>query len=241
MATQLSSEDLALLKYVARYRLTTSEALSRLPVMRSGNSNPEAVVEGTLKRLREKCLAAERLTGQKKYYRLTTEAARLIGVPEEVSKPLGPQALPKAYGILDFCQISRKNERPRYLRTELQRDYPEFWKEWLPKSSSFYTDYCVDSNGREEWLSKIQVDLGGDYQRLLVTCREIVDDAKSRPGLDELIEVGCYRIALVTGEQGKKASIDQALLAKPLEVPFHVHVSAELLNLLGQSSQKGAK
>jgi hypothetical protein len=239
MATQITKDDIAFMNGIARYRAMTFEGMTRFSQFRQGQSNPEAAVESTLKRLREQYLASERLFAQKKYYRLTVEAARLIGVPEEVSKPLGPQALPKAYGILDFCLTSRKCEAPRYLRAELQRDFPEFWREWLPKSTSFYTDYCIDIDGGEESLTKIQVDLGGDYQRLLATCRDTINDAKTRKGLDELIDIGGFHLAIITGETGKKNSIEQSLQAKPLEVPVRVHVSPELLNLIGQGSQKG--
>ena len=74
-----------------------------------------------------------------------------MGVPEEASKPLGPQALPKAIAILCFCCMGAEL-RFRYTRSEFAADFPELADSVLKRE--FYLDYYPEFDGTTAGLRR---------------------------------------------------------------------------------------
>lgn len=95
---QLQKRDLQILTHVGTFRLTTVDTLKQLffPQAR------EDALKSCLRRLRNGFLVAEPLDAKRSYYRLTRRAARLLGFPREVAKPLGRQAKLERYALLWF-------------------------------------------------------------------------------------------------------------------------------------------
>lgn len=226
MAVQLQERDRKILEHVARYRLTTPEVLDRL--FFAGQVEAR---KGVLKRLTKEHLKAEQLFLQRKYYRLSKVSARLLGIHEEAAEPLGVQAKPTQYGILSFCCSRDGQEWPRYTRPEFLKDFPEFGERCIPRND-YFLDYYVDYDGKQARLGQIHVDLIGDYQRLITTCRGMIRAGLEVEGLREVIAEGLFAIGLVTSEEEKKEKILSHLSEKPLECPIRVHVVPELRDIV---------
>ena len=116
--TELTERDRSILNHLRRYRLDTAKGLAK------GFCDGSAdAVKKIAQRLQD-YIASEPLYGKTVYYRLTAGGARLVGAPEEAARPLGHQALPKAFGILAFC-CHGPVKRERYTRAEFLEDLPE--------------------------------------------------------------------------------------------------------------------
>src|SRR5689334_6712181 len=107
----ITGKERAVLDLLRRYRATTPEVLTAKVCSGSDNAAKKMIA-----RLRD-YVASDPLGTKTVYYRLTPAGAKQLGAPEEISRPLGPQALPKALGILDFC-CSGSDQRQRYTRQE---------------------------------------------------------------------------------------------------------------------------
>ncbi len=159
------------------------------------------------------------------YYRLTPAGAKQLGAPEEISRPLGPQALPKALGILDFC-CSGSDQRQRYTRQEFVDDFPELTKALLGRD--YHTDFFLDFDGEQARFGQIVVDLGGDYKKLISKCRGKLREYLEVPELRDIISDGLFTIAFVVAEEEKAQAIRLAIKQKPLRARVLVETSSEL-------------
>lgn len=159
------------------------------------------------------------------YYRLTPAGAKQLGAPEEIARPLGPQALPKSLGILDFC-CGGPEQRMRYTRQEFIDDFPELTKDLLGKD--YHTDFFLDFDGEQTRFGQIQVDLGGDYKKLISKCRVKLREYLDLPNIRDIIADGLFTFAIVVAEEEKARAIRLALKQKPLKARVLVETSAEL-------------
>jgi hypothetical protein len=147
MAISLTGRDREYLGFHRRYRISTPT----INVELCGGS------ESAAKKLPlwlKEYIASEPLGGSV-YYRPTPAGARLMGIPDELGRPLGPQALPKALAIAGFC-LGKTTQRSRYLRSEFIEDLPEISSELL--SNDFHTDFFLDHDGKQARLGQIVVD-----------------------------------------------------------------------------------
>jgi hypothetical protein len=174
-------------------------------------------------------VASEPFAGNRKYYRLTPAGARLVGAPEEVGRPLGPQALAKALGVLKFC-LPGSARRFRYTRPEFIQDFPEFVEELLGKD--YYSDYYLDDDGVRVRFGRIVVDLGGDYQRLLQKCRGYIKRGFRTPGFRELLDGELFALAIVVSNVQKRQAIEDAVHKDPIRAWLRIEVVSELGELL---------
>ena len=218
----LTERDEAILKHVARYRLTTTEVLRRLFFAEAKPGGEKNVV----RRLTGDYLAAQPLYGKRVYYQLTPMAAKTVGESEESATPFGPQALVRLYGVLAFCCLG-KTLKKVFTRTEFSQAFP-FAEALDLGQTHFYLDY----DGRTARLGQIVVEQGGEYQRLLLKCRKIIERGREIPGFKEIIADELLVIALVIGEPSKRETLTEQLHKNPLPAWCRIEVVPDLGQLL---------
>jgi hypothetical protein len=219
MPTNLSDRQRSYLEFHKRYRVSTSE------ISTSKFCDGSESVAKKLPLSLPDYIASDPLGQKSKYWRLTAAGAKLIGAPEEIAKPPGPQALLKALGILGFCMTGSPT-RERYLRHEFQSDFPELAKDLLAKD--YHTDFFLDHDGEQARLGQIVVDQGGDFRKLISKCRVKLREYLEVPGLRDIVADGLYTIAFVVAEEEKAQAIRLALKEKPLRARTLVETSSEL-------------
>lgn len=229
----LKEEDDKARVFCARHKAITAEIFQR-GIFGAQNAKTRLQVEALIKRLKGKYIESEPLFWKRRYYRPTMRTARLLGLPEECAEPLGAQALCKAYALAYFCCM-RSEPFIRLTRPRLQKLDPHRWEEFLPKKGAFYSDYCQAEIGNRGWVSRMQVDLGGDYQRFLCTCRETLAECLEKEAIRGLLQEECFRFTIITGEERKKESFQAALETRPLGVPTQMFVVPDLTDLIGQN------
>jgi hypothetical protein len=207
------------LDHLRTYRASTSEMMTKRVCAGSESATKKLVA-----RLRD-YIASDPLGPKTVSYRLTPAGAKLLGAPEEISRPPGPQALPKALGILDFC-CGGSELRKRYLRQEFLEDFPELAEELLGKD--YHTDFYLDFDGEQARLGQIVVDLGGDYKKLISKCRVRLREYLDLPHIRDIVSDGLFTFAIVVAEEEKAQAIRLALKQKPLKARVLVETSAEL-------------
>lgn len=225
MAIVLQDRDGDFLGHVARNRMITRDAAKRLLGIED-----DATLKGMLKRLGD-LVDAHPLYRTTKYYTLSAEQARKMGVPEEAAEPLGPQALPITFGILSFSCMGEVL-RPRYTRPDFIRDFPDL--EHLCQGK-YYLRYFLDVDGGQTRLGEIHVELGGAYERVVRTCKSMVREGLQTDGLRDIIDDGLFTIAIVTPAETKRQAIELALKKEDLVgARVIIHVEPRLQNLLGR-------
>jgi len=219
----LTERDEEILKHVARYRLTTTEALRRLffPDAKPGGE------KNVLRRLTGEYLQPQPLYGKRVYYQLTPTAAKTLGETEESATPFGPQALVRLYGVLAFCCLGN-TVKPVFTRTEFIQAFSRFADLLDLGQNHFY----LDSDGRTVRLGQILVEQGGEYQRLLNKCRKLIDRGRELPGFQEIIADELFVIAIVLAEDSKREMLQAQLRKNPLPVWCRVEVVSDLGNLM---------
>lgn len=232
MKAGLQPRDLEILSHVARYRLTTQETLHRLFFTGATPEAPKTVV----RRLREGgYLQSRPLYLRRAYYQLTRSAAALLGEPEEAARPLGPQALVRAYGVLAYC-CHAESERQRLTRLEFHRAFPYLSENGIP-----FDAFYVERDPRLR-LMQIVVDQGGDARRLLRKCRTRLKLARETPGLSDLVRGGEFGLALVTSSNEKaealRAGRQQSEFLR--DYPFRFQAEPELIHLIPNRALGGA-
>ena len=219
MPVALTERDRSLLELLGRYRISTpSINITQI----SGGS--ESAAKKQISRLSD-YIASDPLGTKSVYYRLTAAGAKLIGVPEELARPNGPQALPKNLGILGFC-CTGAVKRTRYTRQEFQTVFPELAKDLLGKD--YNTDFFLDYDGTHARLGQIVVDLGGDYRKLISKCRVRLREYLDVTHVRDIVADGLFTIAIVVAEEEKAQAIRAALKEKPLRARVIVETSSEL-------------
>lgn len=219
MTVNLSERERAFLDLLRRYRISTPAV--NISALCEGS---ESAAKKLPPRLKE-YVASDPLGTKSVYYRLTPAGVKLIGAPEEFSRPLGPQALPKALGILGFC-CSGPTLRQRYLRKEFLEDFPELAGDLLGKD--YQTDFFLDHDGNYARFGQIVVDQGGDFRKLISKCRVRLREYLDYPHIRDVVAEGLFTFAFVVSEPEKASAIDLALKEKPLRARTIVETSAEL-------------
>lgn len=219
-AITLTDRDRAILEHVARYRITTSEAVQRLFFP---EQQPDAV-KSTLRRLREGgYLASAPLYQRSVYYHLTPKAAHTIGQPEHAAAPLGVQSRAAAFGVLSFCCLGPAR-RTLIPLDEFRRQYPQLIEPGLP-STQYYVDQDVGGKNR---LGLIQVDYGADHRRIVRKCRRLVQRRLSLPAFRTLIRDDGFLIAIVTADPRQAAALEKAIAADRPLIKFRIEVFPEM-------------
>lgn len=206
MGIVLQDRDQAILAHVARYRLTTLETVHHLFFPEASSQEAAKTV---LRRLRGTHLQSRPLYLRRVYYQLTAVAAQALGEPEEIAKPLGPQALPRAYSVLAYC-CHGPAERPRLTRAEFAERYPAL------AAAVPYNDFTMEPSAEgPQRLVRLLVDLGGAHQRLVRKCVGIIRKGHSTPALNEMLAANTFQLTILTAEVTKAQAIGRSLQAHP--------------------------
>src|SRR5712691_9397604 len=153
MSASLNERQRKLMELILWFRIVIAEIITS----KIGEGS-ESIAKKLLLGLRD-YITSDPLGTKSVYYRFTSAGAKLMGAPEEIAKPLGPQALPRALGVLGFC-CAGSETRKRFLRHEFQRDFPELAEALLARD--YHTDFFLDHDGEQARLGQIVVDQGGD-------------------------------------------------------------------------------
>jgi hypothetical protein len=207
-----------LFELLRRFRILTAALITALICGGSENAAKKLILRS------RDYVASDPLGPKTVYYRFTPAGAKLIGAPEEIARPLGPQALPKMLGILGFCSAAPNRER--YTRQEFIDDFPELAKYLLGKD--YHTDFFLDFDGQNARLGQIVVDLGGDYKKQISKCRVRLREYLDIAGIRDIVADGLFTFAIIVAEEEKAQAIRQALKEKPLRSRVIVETSAEL-------------
>lgn len=147
----VSEEQLAVLKHLRTFRITTAEAVRQLFF---NGGHPEAI-KSFLQRLRAKGLIQSAdLYATTDYHSLTNEGLRLFGDPPRRRVGLDPNALAESLGMLAFCT------RGGGLRRKLRRDQftTQFPELATPRMRA--TNYYLDDEEKPRRIGFIYVDRG---------------------------------------------------------------------------------
>jgi hypothetical protein len=219
LAVALTERDRKFFELIRRYKNVTP-AILRAQVCEDSESIAKKIIT-------KYCdyIASDPLGTRTVSYRFKPAGAKLMGAPEELARPSGPQSLPKALGIADFC-CSATEQRTRYLRHEFVEDFPELAKDLLGKD--YHTDFFLDHDGTHARLGQIVVDLGGDFRKLISKCRVRLREYLDFPHVRDIVADGLFTIAIVVAEEEKAQAIRVALNEKPLRARVIVETSTEL-------------
>lgn len=226
----MSQIDERILRHIKRYRITTNEILRSLLSL-----SPDSLKTIRKRLVARNCLASRPLgPGRRHYYQLTTKAATMLGEPPEVAKPLGLQALARAYAVLLFCCRSRR-PRKRINREELREHYPEF----VQANMTNQADYYLDDWGGEPRLARIVIDYGAEWHRTVKKCSDIVTDGLNRiHNFERYVAADAFRLTVLVGENEKKKALIAGFTEKPLPIrPPRVEVVPELTALLNPRAE----
>ncbi len=215
----ITERERAAMELLRRHRVATAEIITARVCDGSESAGKKLI--GRLKPF----VASDPLGTKTVYYRLTPAGAKQLGAPEEIARPLGPQALPKALGILDFC-IGGSHRRMRYTRNEFLDDFPDLSKDLVGKD--YHTDFFLDFEEGQARFGQIVVDLGGDYRKLISKCRVKLRECLELAGIRDVISDGLFTFALVVAEEEKAQAIRLALNEKPLRARMIIETSSEL-------------
>jgi len=214
-----ASERDLVLEHVRQFRMTTQSVVAKLFCAGSDDA-----ARKLLSRMSDQ-LASGKLHGNVRYYQLNATSARSLGAPEEAGKPLGPQALPTAFGILGFCCLSAE-KRFRYTRPEFAEDFPELVEPLGGRR--YYLDHYIDRDGDTARLGHILIDLDADVGSLVEKCREKMRAHLRRAVVKQLVLNDLVRFGLVVAEPEKKRALDEAFRRESMKISVRVEVVEEL-------------
>ena len=222
----------ALLKHVARYRLSTFAAMTRLP---------EFIAESPryLRRLLRQCrdagvLSSAALHSGMRYWFLTDKGAVCCGLDESRSGPLSETAKLRAYAMLLFCCMS---SRPRYRLTadELSERFSA-----LHRPGMAGTYYFNPNESGSIGLARADAGHQGRWDRIVESVRDDISLHRKLPGFRELIAARRFEITVLTVLQAKAERTASVMKSLPevKHVPVHVVAQPELLPLIASSPGK---
>ena len=222
---RLNERDFEIFDHLRRYRITTSEILHGLFF---SDSQPNAVTKVTTRLVKHGYLNSFELYAPRKYFTIGPKAAHLMGISLNHTKKPGPQALIQDYGTLEFC-FRGDDPRERLLVREIHERDPALLARRLT-SNRYYLDHHTDTVR----LGFIRVDFAGELSHLMRKCRQDVDRRYEHQSFRELIDNGCFLIALVTAREERKDDIHAALRRYEWPIHFRIEVVPNLVHLLAR-------
>jgi hypothetical protein len=216
-AAMVTDRQLAIVREIARYGVMSAEALSHLAY-----DGVEASARKMLGRLARQRLVrdATHPIGGRRFYGLTPRVAALLGVSENLARPLGAQALRDRYGMLAFCALCDHcpGERPvRLIRVELEAMRPGLLA--VPGIDPARHHYYVEQ-GR---LARAVVDHDATVERTVRKCQEIYVRWWEQPALRPLLD-DFLMLTVLTPSTPKRDRIRELLRVSG--TPFLVRVVA---------------
>ena len=219
--SQSSAErDQLILEHVARYRMTTLEAIQRA-VLTGLSRN---AVNKIANRLCDAgSLRKHTLLYPMNYFVLGASSVRNLGLGTHRASPLGSQSLPQEFALLAFATLG-PHQHLRLNAAEVKRRC-----QWLPLSLAV-ASHCIDQTNV---LELVRVDLGGPADHV---ARKCASDLSERCRISEVLQdvaAGQFRLVVITSTTGKAAAIKQALSHHqwPAGLLIHFSVVPQLLSL----------
>lgn len=231
---RLTKRDELILRHIATYQMSTFEAIRHLFFE---NKRPDAA-KSTLRRLGKKAMgliASEHITGtQKVYYRLTPNGGKILGVPSRRCKRLGDSKLPQCYAMLWFTCFSE----PAIQRTICKpRDYPavfSFGNQRIPKIDFYIAnDKTEIATGSEISFGFAMTDFDSRFRRIVDRARVQLSRMLDRGWFDQLISAKRFELAVLTGTNEKKRTIEMVLRSELLRT-----LRSPLLKVMGESCDR---
>lgn len=206
-----------ILELIARYGLVTVEALRRIFDL------TDKAVERVLTRLIAiGLLESTQLVGRRHYYTLSASGAKLIGLDETVSRPMGAQALLQNYAMLSHCVLG-PSPSERMTRAEFVARFPGLAVAGAI-SSSRRTRYCLDASEKSSGgsdtvrLALLLPTIGSNPRRIARKARrEVEKRRRSSEAFAGLIRARLFSV-LVLVEDDEKGRRIAAMLARD---PWH--------------------
>ena len=223
---RLQERDEDILEHVRRYRLSTPEVLHRLFF---DDSERNAVTKVTTRLTELKFLENHPLFGANRYFTLGSLGARAMGRTQKNVGPLGPQALYRDFGALEFfCRANPP--RTNFTVSELARD-PKFAPLLARKIDSSH--YYLDVEDGVNRLGYLWVEGGGPIEHIVRKVQQkIIDPRMSVPILANYIQTRRFVVAVVTCTEAKRALIADALRQIATPAHFRIEVVPDLIQLL---------
>lgn len=222
----------ALLGQIARYRLSTFAAMTRLPEL---DGHGPRHLRQVLRQCRDAgLLSSAALHSGSRYWFLTQTGATHCGLDESRSGPLSETAKLRAYALLWFCCLSAS---PRYRLTasELSQRFSVLHRPGMP--GTYYLDPtesgCIG-------LARVDAGHTGRWDRVVQSVREDISLHRQLPGFRQLIKARRFEITVLTVLPAKAERTVSALksLSEVKHVPVHVVAQPEMLPLIHSSHGK---
>lgn len=217
------SLETRIFEHLRRYRIVTPEHVERVASEADGPAG-KSVIKGLLRR---GLIVSRPLFGRRVYYQATPAGAAALKEPVELARPLGRQALPRTFAVHEFFTGLGDGERVRLRHDELAASFPDLVEQGAPFKGH---DYYIEP-APEPCFTRIVVDLGGDYERLLRKLLDQLREAQGIPGLCGMMREGMYALRILTGEEAKAKALREALGRRDFSVPTEVTVISDLLHL----------
>lgn len=217
------SLEAQIFEHLRRYRIVTPEYVESAASEEDGPSG-KSVIKGLL---RHGLVVSRPLFGRRVYYQATPAGAASLKEPVELARPLGRQALPRIFAVHEFCSGLVNGPRVRLRHDELAASFPDLVEQGAPFKGH---DYYIEG-APEPRFTRLVVDLGGDYERLLRKLLGQLREAQEIPGLCGMMREGMYALRILTGEETKAQALRDALARRDFSVPIEVTVIPDLLHL----------
>jgi hypothetical protein len=202
----LTDRQRDLLQHIARYRVTTVEAVDRLLyVGKSGKSSPVAALNLLRRLVDGDYLAAPYRILGRNYYHLSAHGARYVGVSRRAVIDT-PAVLRERYTLLAFCVL--QPQLRRYLPPdEFAKGYPEIAKQEGIDPS--HQHFFQTRHAGKQVLGQALIDIAADPPRVVRKLRETMLRIVQTPGLAELAD--SFLLTVLTSEPSKAQKITQLL------------------------------
>ena len=227
---KLTAGDTAILRHIARYRLTVPEVVARLP---ESCQNTAAELDARLRRLEEfGFIASTWLYAQRKCFILTpkgTIRVRASVADRDPHAPFSEATKIRRFAALTFCCLT-SILRQRLTAAELADQVAGV------NDSDADTPYYVTLDESPTRIGFLRVDLGGHgrWDRILAKCQQDVRDHANDPNWLPWIASNRFEVTLVTALPHKAERLHHALSQQEHPPPIPVRITAipELLYLI---------
>lgn len=213
-----SSADRAILRHIARYRLSFKEIIGHLFC---AGGDPQKSLDG----LRERNLirVEKGYGGNRSAYQLTPKGAKLANSKRRRADPLGSDSLPLSMAMLSFCFL---RNRPR-LKLE-EKELEELLGGNLPNSRP----HCLERSTNATRIYHMYVpDDGVRINDIIATTKAHIHEALQSPALENWLtqEVYAHAILVDSGhrEAELKAALDEALVDDEVRLREVAHIHIE--------------
>lgn len=216
----LSNRDRLILEHVARYRLTTLEALGRV-VLPELSNNALSKITGRLCKLG--FLKKYTLVHPQKYIILGERGVRCLGVGAHRAKALGSQSLPNEFALLAFATLGA-SQHLRLNAVEVRQHCP-----WLPLSLAMAPHFLDDAG----IVELVRVDLGGPAHHVARKCAADLSTRGRIAEFSSFVAAHRFRLVVITISTGKSTAIKNALKNHhwPDGLAIHFSVVPQLLSI----------